>query len=372
MRAPRRRTETVRQFILNHAGEHPGDISRITGQTFGISRQSVAKHLESLVGQGLLRATGRTKGREYRLEALFDHTFEVNAGAGMAENQIWRQEVAPRVIGTQDGSQPQISENVLEICQFGFTEILNNVAAHGGSSTALVRVQGTAVNTKIMVSDQGVGIFNKLQNEFGMQDSRHALLELVKGKLTTRPESHTGEGIFYTSGMFDRFSIISGSLFYRRSRQNGFAPAGVSSGNWGNWKIEAEDLNQVSGTTVFMEIHPKAKHTVQGLFDRHAGDAGGLGFNLTQVPVKLARYDGEQLVSRSQSRRLTARLDRFKEVVLDFQDVATIGQSFADEVFRVYAGGHPETRLSWINTQPKITQMIQRVRSNTLAQLTTA
>ena len=114
-------------------------------------------------------------------------------------------------------------------------------------------------------------------------------------------------------------------------------------------------------------------HTlVMRVFDRHAGDAGGLGFNLTQVPVKLARYDGEQLVSRSQSRRLTARLDRFKEVVLDFQDVATIGQSFADEVFRVYAGGHPETRLSWINTQPKITQMIQRVRSNTLAQLTTA
>jgi len=214
-----------------------------------------------------------------------------------------------------------------------------------------------------------VGIFNKLKNEFGMQDSRHALLELVKGKLTTRPESHTGEGIFYTSGMVDRFSIISGSLFYRRSRQNRSSQTGESNGNW---LVEVEDFKDVSGTTVFMEIHPKAPQTVQSVFDLHANDAGGLGFNLTQVPVKLARYDGEQLVSRSQSRRLTARLDRFKEVVFDFQDVVTIGQSFADEVFRVYAGRHPETRLSWINSQPKITQMIQRVRSNTLAQMTTA
>ena len=118
----RRGTQSVRDFILNRAGEHPGDVSRITGQTSGISDQSVAKHGENLVDQGLLWATGRANGREYSLEALFDHTFGVN-------------------------------ENVLEICQFGFTEILNNVAAHVGSSATLVRIQGTAVNTKTMVSD---------------------------------------------------------------------------------------------------------------------------------------------------------------------------------------------------------------------------
>ena len=271
----------------------------------------------------------------------------------MAENQVWRQELASHLA--------DIKDNVLEICQFGFTEMLNNVAAHSETSAALVRVQRNAVNTKIMVSDHGPGVFNKLQNEFGMGDARHALLELAKGKLTTRPESHTGEGIFYTSWMFDRFSVISGSLFFRRSRQR--------EGSGETWLVEVEDLNNVPGTTVFMEIHPKASQTTQHVFDRHAGGAGGLGFNLTQVPVKLARYDGEQLVSRSQSRRLTARLDSFKEVVFDFRDVPTIGQSFADEVFRVYARQHPETRFSWTNTQPRITQMIQRVRSNTLAQL---
>ena len=116
---------------------------------------------------------------------------------------------------------------------------------------------------------------------------------------------------------------------------------------------------------------PKVPWTVQGVFDRYADDAGGLGFNLTQVPMKLARSDGEQLVSRSQFRRLTAGLDRFKEVVFDLRDVATIGQSFADEIFRVYTRRYPKTRLIWINTRPKITQMIQRVRSGTLAQLTT-
>ena len=85
MMTRRRRTQSVRDFILNRAGEHPGDVSRITGLTSGISDQSVAKHGENLVDQGLLWATGRANGREYSLEALFDHTFGVNVTPGMAE-----------------------------------------------------------------------------------------------------------------------------------------------------------------------------------------------------------------------------------------------------------------------------------------------
>lgn len=38
-------------------------------------------------------------------------------------------------------------------------------------------------------------------------------------------------------------------------------------------------------------------------------------------------------------------LDRFREVVLDFEGVEAIGQGFADEVFRVWPAAHPETRL---------------------------
>jgi len=36
---------------------------------------------------------------------------------------------------------------------------------------------------------------------------------LAKGKLTTDPKRHSGEGIFFSSRMFDEFDILSGGVF---------------------------------------------------------------------------------------------------------------------------------------------------------------
>lgn len=58
-----------------------------------------------------------------------------------------------------------------------------------------------------------------------------------------------------------------------------------------------------------------------------------------------------------------ARIDRFKTVLLDFADVAMIGQSFADEVFRVFASKHPDVELTPINTTPEVAQMISRAKA---------
>jgi len=81
------------------------------------------------------------------------------------------------------------------------------------------------------------------------------------------------------------------------------------------------------------------------------------GFNETVVPMRLARYGDEQLVSRSQAKRLIARFDRFKRVVLDFQGIAEVGQAFADELFRVYAREHPDVELLPIHYSEQIERM---------------
>jgi hypothetical protein len=50
---------------------------------------------------------------------------------------------------------------------------------------------------------------------------------------------------------------------------------------------------------------------------------------------------------------LIARFERFKVVLLDFEDVNEIGQAFADELFRVYGNDHPAVELVPINmTEP--------------------
>ncbi|MEL6333584.1 MAG: STAS-like domain-containing protein, partial [Cyanobacteria bacterium J06626_26] len=83
----------------------------------------------------------------------------------------------------------------------------------------------------------------------------------------------------------------------------------------------------------------------------------------TVVPVRLTQYGDEKLVSRSQAKRLLARVTKFKVVVLDFNEVETIGQAFADEVFRVFKRQHPEVDIVSINESKHVSQMIKRAKS---------
>ena len=76
--------------------------------------------------------------------------------------------------------------------------------------------------------------------------------------------------------------------------------------------------------------------------------------------MNLARYGADELVSRSQAKRLLARVELFKHVIFDFEDVDSIGQAFADQIFRVFAGEHPEIKLVPVNTNAEVKGMIKR------------
>lgn len=86
------------------------------------------------------------------------------------------------------------------------------------------------------------------------------------------------------------------------------------------------------------------------------------GFSKTHVPVALAAYGESNLISRSQAKRLLARFECFAEVILDFENVKSIGQGFADEVFRVFALNHPEVHLIPIRANVKVERFIQRAQ----------
>jgi hypothetical protein len=92
------------------------------------------------------------------------------------------------------------------------------------------------------------------------------------------------------------------------------------------------------------------------------GDAGPdeFQFNKTIIPVRLAQYGNEKLVSRSQAKRLLARIERFHYVIFDFEGVSAIGQAFADEIFRVYAQKHPKITLLSDNMEPNVNKMVSR------------
>jgi len=167
-------------------------------------------------------------------------------------------------------------------------------------------------------------------------------------QLTTDPERHTGEGIFFASRMFDEFTLWSHRLLFRH-----LAAAG-------DWLLS--DRDHVPGTFVRMEISTEADRSPREVFDRFT-EGEDYAFSVTHVPVALARHGEENLVSRSQARRLVARFGEFRRVVLDFSGVDAIGQAFADEVFRVWQRRHPEVELSRVEAAEPVERMIRRARA---------
>lgn len=340
MRKQRDKTLRIQEFILENIEEHPRDITTFSAKNFGVSRNAILRHLNRLVSDRIISTHGSTKDRHYELNPITRETFSIDISPDVEEDQIWRHIIRPTL--------KKIPDNVLHICEYGLSEMINNVIDHSEGNKMTIDIIQYAPRISFVVMDNGVGIFNKIQRDFNLNDPRHAILELAKGKLTTDPDRHSGEGIFFTSRMFDKFVVISEGLFFSHNEPGD------------DWLLE-HDIN-VRGTSVLMSINPNSDRNIQEVFDSCASEDQDYGFAKTHVPLSLVTYGDENLISRSQARRLLARFRDFEEVLLDFLGVKFIGQAFADEIFRIYARNNPDVEIIAINTNQQIDKMILRVK----------
>ena len=336
---PRKRSPAIDEALLAAVETHPRDLTHtVAGQT-GISRQTVAARVRGLVAKGFLARSGTTRPTYElgpRREGLFRYALK-----GLAEDRVWSDNVAPMVRG--------LSANLVDIAHYGLTEMVNNAIDHSEGRHLVVAARRDAERVSFWVMDDGVGIFRKIAHALQLPDERLALLELSKGKFTTDPRRHTGEGVFFTSRMFDNFQILSGDLVFDHDDS------------------ESDDLlfdvqvpQSRNGTTVLMSIDLASERTAKQVFDEYSSGPDDYDFAKTVVPVRLAQIGDENLVSRSQAKRLMQRVEKFRCVVLDFTGVSMVGRAFADEVFRVFANAHPQVELSAIHAVPEVQQMIRR------------
>lgn len=338
----RSRGEKIRKFILTNVEKHPSDIASTTSRKFDITRQAVNKHLKRLVDEECLAVEGKTRSRTYKLRPMVQWTGNFRITENLAEDIVWREEIRPKM-----GAMP---DNVIDIWHYGITEMFNNAIDHSDGAKIIVQLSQSAVSTQLALYDDGIGIFKKIQTELDLLDERHSVLELSKGKLTTDPDRHTGEGIFFTSRMFDDFQILSGGTYFSHKY-----------GENEDWILERDKFN--SGTAVWMKLNNHTSRTSKKIFGKFtSGD--DFSFNKTVVPVRLAQYGDDKLVSRSQAKRLIARFEKFKVVILDFEGVESIGQAFADEIYRVFQLVHPEIELAEVNENKLVRDMVHRARSN--------
>lgn len=235
-----------------------------------------------------------------------------------------------------------------ECFEYAFMEIMNNAIEHSGGMEVEVSLFLDEDWLVFIIKDDGIGIFTKVAETLKLEEKRYAILELAKGKFTTDPKSHTGEGIFFSSKCADYFYLGSDGIRFAT-------------------KPKLEKLEQTEivykGTSVAFQVSLDHQQTLQDLFKQYTDAPESYGFIKTIIPIQLLEYGDKTpvFISRSQARRLLARIERFRVVHLDFSGIENIGQGFADEIFRVFRNNHPDVELAPVNCSEAVRQMIRHV-----------
>lgn len=309
----------------------------------GLSRQALSVHIRSLVEAGKVVRSGTTRGARYTLASRAPAPAVVSRPLltrGLDEGRVWDDLAAGLNL------RRVLRPNVETIVRYAFTEMLNNAIEHSESDRCAIRFSLEAGAVAFEVRDPGIGVFHSIVSKLHLPDEETALIELLKGRTTTMREAHTGEGIFFTSKVADRFVLRSHRIQveWNRARDDVF----VSKRRF------------LGGTDVRFAVQRSTRRRLEEVFGEFAPKEYDFQFQKTKVLVKLLQRD---YVSRSEARRLLANLEKFSEIVLDFRDVKSVGQGFADEVFRVFASRYPAIVISTENTNPVIDGMIRHVTS---------
>src|SRR2546425_12897935 len=94
----RSRGEDIRRFILEKAEKHPHDLSRVTAEHFGITRQAVNKHLQRLTAERALVSSGHTRSQSYKLSPISEWREAYEITSRLREDVLSTNDIPP-VIG---------------------------------------------------------------------------------------------------------------------------------------------------------------------------------------------------------------------------------------------------------------------------------
>ncbi len=306
----------------------------------------VSYALRRAVQDGVILKLGRTRGARYVLakgRVAKNVITKIYRRGAQSEDEIF--------LEMQDVflKKYSIGDNAKHIISFAFTEMVNNAIDHSHSDTVEVSMSVVRDVLSFTVRDKGIGVFRSVMEGKGLKSEQAALAELTKGKVTTAPKWHSGEGIFFTSRAADRFRLTSGTLTLERE-------------NGKRSEVRAiENSASLKGTLVEFSIEVNTKRRLaKDVFGQFESDPEEHDFGKTEIKVDLFRR-GDVHISRSQAKRIMEGLDKFKTATLDFAKVPIIGQGFADEIFRIWVRENPGTKIVVKNTVPAVRFMIDRV-----------
>ena len=326
--------EQIISYILKLISANDKEIVKKTIDAFGVSKSTVYNYIAELCQDGIL------KKEDSSYTIISQSKVFLYENVGLDESRVFDKDIAPIF--------KDVEKNVFSIWRYAFTEMMNNAIEHSLSKNIFVMVTTNPLESTIMISDNGIGIFKNIQNYMKKECNQEISLDecaalLFAGKFTTAKAMHSGEGIFFTSHLMDQFFIFSDDVFFSRSNFN---------------DIKIKSLKNINSTIVCMSLNNHTKKTTKEVFDRFSNVDEG--FIKTQIPIAHIFPYGSP-VSRSEGRRLGELILKFKEIDLDFTGVEEVGQAFCHELFIVWQGRNPDIKLNVLNADTDVSNMIKRV-----------
>lgn len=313
---------------------------------FGFSRQYASQVLRIMVNSGEIVKFGSTRTAFYTLPEFIDEIGPSVIKRRLKNKTIKEHEVFDGLVSVFPAFHTA-PENARSIVHYAFSEMLNNAIEHSLSKNIEVEMESESGIIRFAVNDFGIGVFRNVMQKRKLKSELEAMQDLLKGKVTTDPKAHTGEGIFFTSKAADRF--ILESFGYRMVVDNTIPDVFFQ---------EKKRINR--GTHIVFTIARASDRHLNKIFEKYQSKPGSYAFDKTIVHIRLFIM-GTVYLSRSQARRILVGLEKFKKIILDFDRVPNIGQAFADEIFRVFQSSHPKISIEPIGMNETVRFMVERV-----------
>jgi anti-sigma regulatory factor (Ser/Thr protein kinase) len=336
MRFSEEKKKTILIYLLEKIKQGEKAVSKSVSEACGVNQNTVHSYINELVENNVIQREGR--GKYQLISQVYECNLKRSNGDLDNDTEAFFDCLHNHILS--------LKKNIQEIWAYTFTEMINNVMDHSLAENVSIKVIQDYLSTKVVIWDDGVGVFNKIRDFFGFATVDEAVCELFKGKLTTDSQNHSGEGIFFTSKMMDEFYILSSERIFSNNRYD-------------DSKLFELSTDGSKGTCVVMSLSNFTHKEPAEVFDLYSNVDGG--FIKTVIPLKNI-FDSSP-VSRSQAKRVCYRLEKFKEVILDFEGLEWMGQGFAHQIFVVFQRENPEITFFPINMNESVKKMYQHVRN---------
>lgn len=344
-----KKADQIRVALLQAIQDRPNtNPSGLIQKMFQVSRETVRVHLQSLIDHEMVVEEGYGKGRRYRpgprfvlAEDISHHSLVTQALKQQGEDQVFQKLMLPFL------NKHALPKDIKRV-QYAATEVLNNIIDHSKSDKAVIRFSHMKDTLNLVIEDDGLGVFATIKKHFSLENFYEAVGELAKGKRTTDPEHHAGEGLFFSARMADWFSIEANGIRYTYIEPKD------------DWSMGPSQ--QITGSKITFRFDLTSKKTTESVFDSFTQNYQFEEKSPRLVSPYIIHLPKGDFPSRSQAKKILAGAEQFTSIVIDFENVETIGQGFADEVFRVFQNQHPNITIETRHENEFILRMIQHVK----------